>query len=192
MNTPAHAVLNLAMLEHGQRRGLAAWVLAGAIGPDLPNALFLAYHRVVLGMGTQAIYAEVYPLPQWQAVLAPSHSVWLAALVLSLALWRRHAGWTAAGLSFTAHLVFDLLTHGADAHPHLWPLSDLRWVSPVSYWDAAHGARWFVPLELVSVAASAALVWRRGQQRWRRAFLSASCGWLVLAYVMGWAFWGTT
>ena len=191
MNTPAHAVLNLAMLEHGGRQGLAAWVLAGAIGPDIPNAVFLAYHRIGLGLSTETIYRNVYPMAQWQAVLAPSHSVWIAGLILVLALWRKHPGWTALGLSFSAHLVFDLLTHAADAHPHLWPLSNVRWLSPVSYWDAARAARWFVPLELAAVLAASAIVWCRGKQLWRRGLLIASCSWLLLAYATGWAFWGT-
>lgn len=191
MNTPAHAVLNLALLERTDRPGLAGWVLAGAIGPDLPNALFLAYHRLFTGLSTVEIYRDVYGLPEWQAVLAPSHSVLLLALVFVVARWRRHAGWTALAASMAVHLLLDLLTHGTDAHPHFWPLTEARFSSPVSYWDVSAGARWFVPLELATVAVAAWISWRRGAQLWRRGLLIASCAWLVLAYATGWAFWGT-
>lgn len=191
MNTPAHAVLNLALLERGRDSSVGLWVVGGAVAPDIPNASFFAYHRYVQGLDAATIYAHLYPLPQWQAVLAPAHSIWLVFVVLAVARWRNHAGGIALGLSIAAHLMGDLLTHGADAHPHLYPLSELRFRSPVSYWDAAAGARWFVPLELVAVVIASFRAWRGGVQWWRRALLVGSCVWLAGSYAAGWAFWGT-
>jgi len=199
MNTPAHAVLNLALLERGASRWLGGWVVLGAIGPDLPNALFFAGHRLA-GMSTKTIYAEVYGQPMWQAFLAPSHSFLVVALIVLLARWRRHAGATALALSMAVHLVADLLTHGTDAHPHLWPLSEARFVSPISYWDVAAGARWFVPAELAAVVVAAVVAAKRAPSPdasasrpwWRLPLVIGSCAWLIAAYAMGWAFWGSS
>ncbi len=192
MNTPAHAVLNLLVLERGARADMGPWIVLGAVMPDIPNGLFFAYHRFALGLDSAAIYADIYAQPQWQAVLAPWHSVLLVGLFAALAFWRRRPRLVAFSVSMLAHLVADVLTHASDAHPHLYPLSELRITSPVSYWDAAAGARWFVPAELVAVLASSVVAWRRGAQWWRRVLLVGSCAWLALAYVAGWAFWGTS
>ncbi|MEM6989256.1 MAG: hypothetical protein AAF721_02125 [Myxococcota bacterium] len=191
MNTPAHAVLNLALLERGARADVGVWVIVGAVLPDVPNGLFFAYHRFALGLDPTFIYEHLYPSATWQAVLAPWHSVWLVLALLALARWRRSAAAVGLALSMGLHLLADLVTHTGDAHPHLYPVSDLRFVSPISYWDAAAGARWFVPLELLGVMAASAVAWRRGNQWWRRLLLAASCVWLLVAYLAGWSFWGT-
>ena len=183
-------MLNLYALERGRFGALGVWAVAGAVLPDVPNGLFFAYHRIVAGMDSAAIYAELYPQAQWQTVLAPWHSVWLVVVIALLARWRRHDGLLVLAASVGLHLVADLLTHGVDAHPHLWPLP-WRFTSPVSYWDRAHFAAVFVPLELVAVVASSWAIWRRGDSIWRRLLLVGASGWLVLAYGLGWVFWGT-
>lgn len=191
MNTPAHAVLNLFALERGERAKLGAWIVAGAVAPDVPGGLFYAYQHFVLGRESEAIYPAVYGLPQWQLVLAPSHSVLVVALVILAARWRGHEGWSAFGWSAMLHLVADAVTHVADAHPHLWPLTDWRLHSPVSYWDRSHHAALFVPLELVAVVAASVAGWRRSERRWRHVLLAGCTLWLVVAYTLGWSFWGS-
>ena len=41
-------------------------------------------------------------------------------------------------LAALTHLAADLPVHVDDAHRHLWPLSDWKFISPVSYWDPGH------------------------------------------------------
>lgn len=60
--------------------------------------------------------------------------------------WRFVDGRSTLGLFALAallHLAGDLPVHATDAHRHFWPLTDWRFVSPVSYWDPAHGGQWF-------------------------------------------------
>ena len=192
MNTPAHAVLNLFALERGDRGRLGAWIVAGAVAPDVPGGLFYAYQHFVLGRESEVIYPAVYRLAEWQLVLAPSHSVLVVALVLLAARWRRHDGWSAFGWSALLHLAADALTHVGDAHPHLWPLTDWRMQSLVSYWDRSHYAAMFVPLELAAVLIASGLAWRRSEHRWRHVLLVACCSWLAIAYAFGWSFWGSS
>lgn len=183
-------MLNLYALERGRFATLGVWAVVGAVLPDLPNGLFFAFHRAVLGMDSAAIYGQLYPTPLWQAVLAPWHSVWLVLGIVALARWRRHDGLLVLAASIGLHLVADLLTHGVDAHPHLWPLQ-WRFDSPVSYWDRSHFAAVFVPIELVAVLMSSWAIWRRGDSIWRRLLLIGASAWLAVAYALGWAFWGT-
>lgn len=191
MNTPAHAVLELFVLERGRWRDLGPWIVAGAVVPDVPNLAFFAYEHFVQGLDAAAIYPAVYDEPRWQLVLAPWHSVFLPLLLLGVAGWRRHAGLAALAGGLLLHLVADLLTHGVDAHPHLWPVSDVRWHSPVSYWDRAHHAGVYVPIEAVATVLAGVAVWRRDRAAWRRILVIGCSAWLVVAWAAGWAFWGS-
>ena len=76
------------------------------------------------------------------------------------------------------HAAADLLVHADDAHRHLWPLSDWRFASPVSYWDPRHHGAWFAPVECVAALAMLAAVRRRAGRRTRVALAA-----LAVAYV---------
>jgi len=104
--------------------------------------------------------------------MAPSHSVplWLAALALAAALRARAAAAFAAG--GLLHQAFDFPLHADDPHRHLWPLSDWRFESPVSYWDPARYGAWVQPLELALGLLLVAVLWRRWPGRWARAALA--------------------
>lgn len=85
--------------------------------------------------------------------------------VLNLAvLGRRGAEWPRVRIvaaSMLLHVAVDLPLHGEDAHRHFYPLSDWRFVSPVSYWDPARYGRIVAPFELLLVAILSALIYRR-------------------------------
>ena len=184
MNTPAHALVNLALLE---REGTAPWVVAGAVLPDVPNMVFFAYHRVALGQSSEEMYA--LQAHGWQLALAPFHAMPLMLLLLAVGIVRKSAATMALALSMLLHAFCDLLTHHSDAHRHLWPLSDARWASPVSYWERAHHALVYVPCELGVTLLASWFVWRRAPERWRLLLAVAANAWLLVAYVTGLAFW---
>jgi membrane-bound metal-dependent hydrolase YbcI (DUF457 family) len=59
-------------------------------------------------------------------------------------------------LGLAGHVATDILTHGADARPLLWPLSGWRFESPVSYRERERYGRLFTLAEhavLLMVAA---------------------------------------
>ena len=68
----------------------------------------------------------------------------------------------AALASMTLHCLADLALHREDAHGHLFPLSDWRFTSPVSYWDPAHYGLIFAACELVLVAVGSIWLLRPG------------------------------
>ena len=84
--------------------------------------------------------------------------------------------------SAAVHALFDLLVHREDGHRHLWPLSDWRFMSPVSYWDPEYGGALGSLLEVVLVAAASVVLWRRHPQRPVRGVLLVFNG----ASLLGW------
>ncbi len=161
MNTPAHAVLNLALLTRGRGRAHARAVLAGSLLPDLPMFGFYLWERLVSGLPEQVIWSEAYFRTSWQRFFDVFNSIPLAALALGLALAARRPGpaWFCAGVLL--HALIDLPLHREDAHGHFFPLTDWRFVSPVSYWDPAHHGAVFAAFEGAIGLAASVVLWRR-------------------------------
>lgn len=177
MRTPGHAVINLALVA---RPGLALPIVAGAVVPDLPIvALYLI--EKARGMETERIWREAYQRRFWLNLIHGMHSLPLAAAGAAAA-WALGA-WPAVAFFASAflHALSDLPLHGEDAHRHFWPLSDWRFVSPISYWDPKrHGA--------AVGAVEAVLVWAATARLWPllgavgRALTLAVCGWYVASW----------
>jgi hypothetical protein len=77
------------------------------------------------------------------------------------------------------HHAFDFALHADDAHRHLWPLSNWRLESPVSYWDPAHYGTIVAPMEAALALGLALVLRKRAQARLARAMLLAAavlCG----------------
>ncbi|QQA41611.1 hypothetical protein [Pelagovum pacificum] len=153
MNTPAHIAVNLALI--GRRASPVHWwvVVAGAI---LPDAAYFVDHfaRGALPERTADLFNSV---PLWGLVL----------LVASLSGTRWAVLLAASAL---LHIAADIPLHAGDAHLHFWPLTDWRFVSPVSFWDADHHGRLVGTLEGVIFALAVAACWGP-VGRWRRAAL---------------------
>jgi membrane-bound metal-dependent hydrolase YbcI (DUF457 family) len=76
-------------------------------------------------------------------VVCALHSLvpWVVALLGVLLLRRARPPATAplmAVLGWGSHVVLDMLTHRSDGYPILWPLSDYRFPTPISYWEPAY------------------------------------------------------
>ncbi len=94
---------------------------------------FYAYQKL-LRTPDSDIWGRVYFDSAWQAFFDVFNSIPLIALCL-LVTWRLAAiRWTVLFAAMGLHVVFDLPLHQDDAHRHFFPLSDWRFVSPVSYW----------------------------------------------------------
>lgn len=179
MNTPAHAVLNLALLSRGGRP--AAPVLAGAVTPDAPMLLFYVWERLVAGRPEMVIWSERYFLPGWQDFFDVFNSLPLALAGLGLALWRRSQTSALFFASVVLHGAADLPLHRDDAHRHFWPFSDWRFESPVSYWDPAYYGMVASAGEALVVLLGTLALWRRFPGRAARVTFVA----VNLLYVAG-------
>ena len=167
MNTPAHLLIGAAAFSRSDKRGTRTAALAGSLLPDLSLYLLAGVALFVQRIPPQVVFDELYFSDSWQAIFRVDNSLVLWGLGLAIALWRRAAvaiAFTGAGL---LHLVTDFLLHNDDARAHLWPLTDWRFISPVSYWDSAHGAHVVAPiLGLLAVVAGAWLIWRDRSWVW--------------------------
>ena len=181
MHTPGHATMNLAVVGSCSDPPLTWPILAGAILPDVPIMLLYVRERL-RGTAEDVIWAQHYQRRFWQNVIHGLHSIPLAALGLALSLgWG--AGQPAAFFaSALLHACSDLPVHGEDAHRHFLPLSQYRFISPLSYWDARRHGRWVALLEALLVVLATAVLWRWPLDGWARALLVAVNGWYAQNY----------
>ena len=191
MNTQTHLLLAAALLARRGRPRAKAAVLAGALMPDAGVLGLYAWAKAT-GVPDGQVWRVIYFAEPMQSVQAVFNSVpvYAALLVVGLALGERAAAtaptmlgtggsstigqfpWLALfALAALVHIAGDLPVHVSDAHRHFWPLSDWRFMSPVSYWDPAHHGRIASALEALLGLALCTLLWRRFVAAWVRAAL---------------------
>ncbi len=184
MNTPAHVVVNLALLSGGANRRFAVPILAGSLLPDLPMFVFYAWQKLGRGASEGWIWSTGYFQGPWQSFFDLFNSIPLALAGLAIA-WR--AGRPAARLFWAAlllHVLGDLPLHREDAHGHFFPLTSWRFESPVSYWDPAHHGRWAALGEALAVLAGCLVLGRRFPRTRTRVLLAV----LASVQVAAWTF----
>jgi hypothetical protein len=190
MNTPSHAILNLAILG---RKAHPEWNLAIVLGGILPDAMMFVFYgwtRFLQNQPESRIWGELYYEPLWQDLFDIWNAIPLISLVLLMALGLKRQGvkpvlnsQVAIGcVSMILHCVQDLFTHRDDAHRHFWPLSNFRFESPVSYWDPNHYGAIFAPIELGLVLLASFYGFRLIRSRWGKGCLIATDTMMVLAF----------
>jgi hypothetical protein len=172
MNTPTHALVNLAVLGRGATRREGVIVAVGAVLPDVPIFLF-ALTSLLLGISGEEMWSRAYFSSRWHWAIDPLHSFPLIALGFAVARMRGSRGAMLFFASLFLHALLDFPVHVEDAHPQLFPLSDWRFHSPVSYWDPRHHGAAGATAEMLLVVASAATLWRRTRSRAARGALAA-------------------
>lgn len=154
MNTPSHAIINLAILGKHQPSPATIPIVIGAILPDLPIFIFYFWAKFFLRLPEKQIWSEAYYQPFWQNITATFHSLPLAVMGVAVA---HYCGWPAVKqicLSAILHSLCDLPLHNDDAHRHFFPFSNYRFISPVSYWDPRHNGAIGALIELSAVLAA--------------------------------------
>lgn len=182
MNTPAHAVFNLLVLDAKDRSHWLWPVALGSILPDLPMVSFYAWQKLVLGTPERVIWRERYYLESWQAFFDLFNSLPILGVGLVVAWWLGASRWLALLASMVLHCLCDLPLHHDDAHRHFWPISDWRFESPVSYWDPSHYGQWISLAEIALVLGGSAWLFLHHESRKARLLVGAVGG-LYLAYL---------
>ena len=171
MNTPAHAVLNLAILGSGRGRGFSRPILAGAVVPDVPILVLYLWERLIAGTPDAVIWREAYYRSSWQDFIDVFNSIPLALAGLLVALRARRKAAAFFFGSALLHMASDLPLHRDDAHRHFFPASDWRFESSVSYWDPAHYGALAGLGEALAVLLASLVLWGRHPSRGVRAGL---------------------
>jgi hypothetical protein len=165
MNTYSHFLITAALREKYQDLRIhSKGFLLGSIMPDVP--------LVVLTLGYWAYRAAFDPLQPGEGIFGArydalyftnpfwivSHNMFHAPLMVVLFAGLGYLGqrlgqrWGAPLLWFAAgcgiHSALDIPTHGNDGPLLLFPFNwDVRFYSPISYWDRAYYADIVAPLE---------------------------------------------
>ncbi len=139
MNTPSHAIINLALISSQQPDPQYALAIAvGAVLPDAPIFVLYFWAKFVRRQTQHQIWSQTYELPFWQNLVATFHSIPLALIVV---LITHYWGWQSGellSLSMVFHSLLDFPVHHNDAHRHFFPFSNYRFISPLSYWNPKH------------------------------------------------------
>ena len=168
MRTYTHAILSYyAVRHHAVRRGtckLAAISAAGATLPDLPAIAGSAWLLARRGrFARDEFYGEVCGRRRFGGPDAALHSAVVLTAALPVALLFGGSGasfWS----GWAGHVAADFLTHGADARPALWPISQRRFESPLSY---SERERYGAAFTVVEHGVALALVWSAARRRRR-------------------------
>ncbi|MEL7491914.1 MAG: hypothetical protein AAGJ73_14450 [Pseudomonadota bacterium] len=173
MNTPTHLIAAFAVLARPQspRRNLA--VVAGALAPDVWIYVFFTWAQFFTAYSMEEIWRDVYWTQPWQFFGAISNSAPVALALAMIAAWRKSELLSAFAFALLIHAALDFPVHADDAHRHFWPLTDWRFISPVSYWDADHHGTLGALIEAAVFFAAAIVLWRRFPARWARGTLAA-------------------
>lgn len=139
MITPSHLIYNWALgtklqLARIEKTGL----IIGGFLPDLPTYVFFMVHTFIIGSSQQAMWDNLYFDSAWTPIITLSHSFILWPILVLIGHWCRFRllKWVALGSLFHASL--DFLVHNDDAYRHFWPLTEWKFMSPISYWDPNH------------------------------------------------------
>ena len=162
MRTYSHAILTYRAF----RRLGAPTATAAALGTALPGlpaitgATWLAANR--LGRFSRRDFeAEVCGRGVFASPDAALHSALPVAMAAALAapvcLGRgsRRTALLSFLLGWAGHVAADVLTHGSDARPPLWPISSYRFESPISYRERDRQALPFTIAEHAAVLVAA-------------------------------------
>lgn len=192
MNTQSHILMGAILFG----RPLPRLALAGAAGgliADIPMFVIVALLRMG-GYSFDEIFGRIYWEQWWQVLNAIGHSflIWGMLTLVAWLVIRRHgaaqAPRAALGFAFAGsallHSVIDFLVHREDAHMQFWPLTEWRFVSPVSYWDPAHYGNWFSLFEAALGLVIAVMLFRRYRNVLARIALAIA----ILLYVSAPAF----
>ncbi len=141
MNTPSHAILNLAILLTPQYPTATVPIVVGALLPDIPMFVMYFWAKFIRRHPEQKIWSSVYYHPFWQNLTHGFHSIPLALIGICtthyLGYWQLELIFVSALL----HSLFDLPVHNEDAHRHFFPFSHYRFISPISYWNPKYHGR---------------------------------------------------
>ena len=170
MNTPAHIVANLIVLDRNPSTRNSWLIVAGSFLPDLPMFYFYFVEKMIRQTQEHMIWSVSYYDPKWQNFIDFFNSLPLILLGLGLAHFKKYKGLQLFFGGMLLHVMLDFPLHHDDAHRHLFPLSDWRFKSPFSYWDPQHFGTIFLPIEIaLVVVCSILLVWRYPTMKGRMA-----------------------
>jgi hypothetical protein len=198
MNTQTHILMGAVLF--GGRIPKRAWAAAlGGVVPDIPMFAIVGALKFY-GINDFIIFGILYWQPWWQTANAIGHNFWLwGGLLLAAILFRERQTLSAAAIdrwsvvialaaSGLLHTAVDFLCHREDAHMSFWPVTNWKFMSPVSYWDSQYFGREFQMFETALGLVLAILLF----MRFRHILVRAALAIVALLYVAVPIYWRLT
>ena len=156
---------------------------AGSILPDLAIYLWAPYQIVIKKVDQRTLWNELYFEAPMQNLIAYFNSIPIYAVLAAAGyIWRKTFAGTLLmifALAALIHMATDLPVHNHDAYRHFWPLSDWRFISPLSYYEPAHHSKWVSFIEALIALGSVYVLWQRFPKIWVKVVL----GLMALFYI---------
>ncbi len=114
-----------------------------------------------MGSPESLIWSELYFLPHWQNFIDIFNSVPIILIALACGIYFKKTTLSVIAISMALHVLLDLPLHHDDAHRHFFPLTDWRYMSPVSYWDPRHHGDIMKVVQIAVVAFGLIVLWIR-------------------------------
>lgn len=193
MNTQTHLLLASALFSRPGRdnRLRNTAVVTGALLPDAVIFVMFAWSKLI-GAPESEVWSTWYFNPPWLTAIDWMNSIPLFGVIL-LVGWvlpeqpraynRLSAVLMLFALAAITHLLGDLPLHVDDGHAHFVPLTDWRFVSPLSYWDPRYYGNIISLLELGLGLVLIFILWRRFTARLVRALLLFAVVTYAIPYV---------
>ena len=161
MNTPAHGIVNLIVLDHSKgKKSLTLPIALGAILPDAPILIFCFIQKFVLSKPEALILLVTQDRPAWQISVDIVNSIPLILVALLVSAWLKHPWLAALFASMGLHSLCDLPFHGAEALRHLLPFNHWQFESCISYREPAAGW-WYFSAEVALIILGSLFLFRR-------------------------------
>ncbi|MEM9734937.1 MAG: hypothetical protein AAF903_15865 [Pseudomonadota bacterium] len=186
MMSQTHILLAAALLAKPDKPLRNTAVILGAFVPDAAIYALFAWSKLA-GINEETVWNTLYWQEPWQTYTAAGNSIPLYAVLLLIGvvlarltpnLLRAALFLTFFSLAALLHIAGDLPVHVEDAHRHFWPLSDWKFISPVSYWDPQYHGRLFSFVEAGAGLLLGLILFRRFKALWVRLALAT----IMLAY----------
>lgn len=183
--TQTHALLALAIWAKPKETARNWSVLAGALATDIFIYIGFIWFVGIKGQTASVYFADTYFEGSMQFWSALSNSLPLFAVLAVIGLTFKTKKWGMLLLVFAlagfSQSAIDLPVHADDAHRHFWPLSNLRFFSPISYWDPDHYGRIVGPFDMALGLTCIAILWRRFNRPWVKVVLGFWAALYVIA-----------
>jgi len=186
MNTPSHLVINLLLLRGAAEKPSVSAIALGSILPDVPIWLFYLYARLIRRLPQDLLWKNAYHDSAWHVFFDAAHSFPLILLGMTITIWLGMPWWSWLFASMGLHALFDLPLHHDDAHRHFFPLSNWRFTSPVSYWDARYHGAIAARLEVLAVLLACIVLWQHDPSPAVRWLTGAIASMYVLFSIVVW------
>lgn len=181
MNTPTHIVVSYTFLMNLTRKKTDTYfIFLGSVLPDIP-IFILPVYGILNGYSMQDVWGVLYFSDAWQNIIDCFNGLPIIGLLIVIAhLFRWHGG-VLLGASMAIHVIGDIFLHNDDAHRHLFPLSDYRMISEISYWDPAHYGWLGGLIEFCILCLCAIYLWKNYSHKgWRIAIITYIVLFMVL------------